>query len=501
MQEYGFKSPDAMQEFHFSRTYAETGQLVHQDTATDAGGEWVRPRGVHIVDDKMVMGKFVGFSIITGTFTSVLPDSTVYMVPVAAGLAGIFVTVLGRTFFGPRTGYVGGVLVFFAPPLWYWASIPMTSSVLSASMIAGGYAFLFLFVRQPERTYPLAGLAVGLFAGGLTIRPDSAIYLGPAAVATLAALWRRARLFPLVAAAGLGATPLLQFALTNWRLYGGPLRTGQHVGHEWEGTSPPLETKQSTFFLQYIPENAQDLIEAFPLFVLMVIAPILVARANWGRMRERPEIWLYLFSVVGGLLAFSWMYFTVPPGGRTGIISFGSALERSMIRYFLALYMLAMPAVAYLATHILPVGRANLYRLGSILLVLAFAVSAVTVTADDLKVVGKEQEDLAKLAEDVFAHTPANAVVITDNKDKAIFPHRDVIPLQRMDPDDIARITAESAARLEDAGLPVYMIQNNRLGPEALRGHLAEHDYTIKSVSGMKRTSMWEVVPLEEARR
>ncbi len=501
MQDHGFKSPDAMQEFYFSNTYAETGQLVHRDPATDAGGEYVRPRGVHIVGDNMVMGKFVGFAIITGTFSSVIPESTIYMVPVAAGLAAVFVTVLGRTFFGPRTGYVGGVLVLFAPPLWYWASIPMTSSVLSASMVAGGYAFLFLFVREPTRTYPLAGLAIALFAAGLTIRPDAAIYLAPAAVATLLALWRRARILPLAAAAALGVTPLLQFTLTNWRLYGGPLRTGQHVGHEWEGASPPLETKQSVFFLQYVPDNAQDLIEAFPLFILMVIAPILVARAYWGRLRERPHVWLYLVSVVGGLLAFSYMYFTVPPGGREGIISFSSALERSMIRYFLALYMLAMPAVAYLATHLLPVGRANVYRLGSVLLVLAFAVSAVTVTANDLKVVSKEQEDLAKLAEDVFARTPQNAILITDSKDKAFFPTRSVIPLQRMDPSELRDLTVAASVRLEDSGFPVYLVQNNRLGPEAFRGGLAEHGYTIKSVSGMTRTAMWEVIPLEEGRR
>lgn len=490
----GFKSPDAMQEFHFSHTYAETGDLVHEDEAYDVGGEWVRPRGTHIVNDQVVMGKFVGFALVTGTFGSVLPEGVLYFVPVTAGFAAVFVAFLTRAFFPGRTPYVAGALAVLAPPMWYWASIPMTSSVYAGAAFIGGFALLFHHVRNPQAPGPiLLALAAALMATGLAIRPDGAFYLLAAIFGALVALWKRVPLWQTLVGGAVGAVGLLPFLVTNWRLYGSPLKTGQAIGHHWEGSTPEFAAKKDVTFLRYVPENLGDLVGAFPLFLLCLVAFALVVRAHKGRFLAKPQLWLYLVALFGGLVGFGWMYLSVPPGGRLGIISYGSPIERSMIRYFLALYLLAIPALAYFVTHLLPDRRAGVMRLAAILLVLAFAVSAVTVTAREVKSAHNDQLELAGFANGVIKATDEDGVLIVDRRDKALFPHRSVLPLARIEDNATLRTVVPPVLNLTEGGIPVYLTETLRLSNRQLETALAPHGYRLELIPGPQR--LWLVVP------
>jgi len=149
-----------------------------------------------------------------------------------------------------------------------------------------------------------------------------------------------------------------------------------------------------------------------------------------GEINKKIKAYL-LISLFASLFLFlyygSWLFYDNPAKE--------ASIGTSYVRYWLPIYILSLPLVAFTLVKLVDFIRPLKQKLFAAVLCLIFILFGVKLTFfdknDGLAYVYKNVWDYAVIAETVKAMIPAEAVIIVDRADKIFFPeHRVITPLR-----------------------------------------------------------------------
>lgn len=118
-----FNSPDETANYFFTKLYAERRTLTFDDTALAVSNNYVHPRSMTVVVDKIAPVSFVGLPVLYGVLASVTGvAASVYFTPLLAVLSIPFYILLVLRIFSKPVAYLSGLLLLIHPAYWYYAS-------------------------------------------------------------------------------------------------------------------------------------------------------------------------------------------------------------------------------------------------------------------------------------------------------------------------------------------------------------------------------------------
>ncbi len=444
----GFSTPDENVNFFYTKYVADNHSIVYQDPLNaQVDTTNIRPRGMSYFDGKFVPNLFFGMYFFYGAsyklFSLVgLPESTVlYLNPLLAVLGVWLLYFLVDEAFNARTAIISACLLFVLPPYWYWASFYF-SNILAVVLFLAAFLFAFKALNQGRIWfYALSGL---LFSLTLLVRPDF-VYFLPAFLVLLLVKWRSIKVKYLGVAVGVFVISMLPLLLLNNYLYGGFLKTGQHVALGWRGIVPPAGNHPS-----YLGENISLLFSAVPLSIFGLGGLLYCLR------KGKP--YAYALSLVPPVLIFGYIFLTGQPG------RFDLIVHNSYVRYFIPIYVLLVPLFVIFLLRVVR----NKYIVAIALLV--FVTFSVALTYPGLLDTRRSITDYSKKAESIFNETEPNSVIFVASLDKVLFPERKVA-MYSFSAASLGNVASVSS-RLVKAGIPVYYISERSSMNGILSGSL-----------------------------
>ncbi|MDI6832193.1 MAG: glycosyltransferase family 39 protein [Actinomycetota bacterium] len=433
-REVSFTTPDENVNLFYTRYVAEHNSVIYTNPVNeslDAG--IIRSRGMTYWEGKLVPNLFFGMYFVYGGFEKIFrllhlpPSAVLYLNPLFAVLGVWLLYFLVEEVFDAKVAMVSACLLFALPPYWYWSSL-FFSNIPGVVLFLAALLFSFKALnRERPAWYVLAGLFFGL---ALFVRPDL-VYLYPSVAVLMIVRWRSLRPGYLALAALAFALSIAPLMLLNRYLYGGFLKTGQHLSLAWKGTVPPAGKKPV-----YLGENVALLLSAVPLCLFSLGGFLLCLRK-----RKNLE---YLLLLPVPIMLFAYFFLTGAPG------RFNLTVHNSYVRYFIPVYALLLPLFAIFLLRV--VRNRHLVAAALVVFVALCAVTAYPGVLDTRK----GAIDLARKADTIFSQTEEYAVIYVNSLDKILFPRRQVALYNFSE--QSAENAASTSSRLLDMGLPVYVI-------------------------------------------
>jgi len=432
-QQLIFNSPDETANFWSSQHFYATGSLSQFSEASLWGEDIVKPRSFRIINNYLVPVGFLGMPWLYGSIASLVdsPAIIIYLTPLFAVLGIIFLYLLFKNIWGKRVACLSSLLGLVVPGYWYYASKSMMPNVLFLSLlIIGLYFFSQAIRRKYLLNYLLTGLVIGL---ALLVRPAEIIWVAPLLILASLYLYKQVNWTYIWLVPILGAASFLPMLYYNIILFGRSLDIGYQI--QFTSTASALGIFKYLlpfgFDLSVIRYNVVNYL--YNLFTpqawLIIGGLILYIIFSWrakGRSRQNNFAYLLLVIILSLILVTyygSWQ-FSDNPNPR--LITIGT----SFVRYWLPLYFLSLPLVAY--------GLTAVFKRSCLAWILvSVAVFGVSLGIAGSQVYQDKQEGLTAVvrnleiyqhsADLVLSQVESKAIIITKKQDKVFFPARTVI--------------------------------------------------------------------------
>lgn len=458
-----FNQPDEMANYAFVKEWVLRGEVGIAESMTEVSLSQVHPRSMTVVEGRLVPIGFPGFIAIMSSllrpavwlfgehsFNWLVVKVTPLVGVLSAWLLFGIVRALGL---GKRAGLVGALLLLILPPWWYYASRPLQANILVVFFILTGL-WAGLLKNNSWTRFFLVGLSFGL---ALYVRPSEWVWVF--GLMGILGYYNREllnckRVFLFGLGSGIMATI---FFLTQFAFYGNWLGSG-YVRPMADGSTGVITAgPQGIYWVQalFLPFgfNALAIIKTlyqygFKLFLPWAVTALLGFGFLWKDKKEQPLLWKYTLGVglLGVWLALyygSWQF----TDNLAGQVSIGS----SQVRYFLPLFVLAVPLIVYLFEKLWSwkwFGKLTVILIGCALL--SASVKSVFFKFEGLYQVRTTVAQYYEWREEIVKQTPVNAVIVTRYADKYVYPDRKV--LATIDTAD----GQEAVVKLVRAGVPLY---------------------------------------------
>lgn len=437
---YEFNSPDETQYFSFAKIYAETGAMEYYNPLIEFGGELIRLRGTNTVGLSVVPGAVMGFSMIAGLLAKFFGlGAIVFLTPLAA-IAGVwfFYLLVKHIFVDKKIAFWASFLLLINPAWWYYATRSMFNNVFCVAVAIAGFYFLLKALEKRKKClYILSGIAFGL---ALITRLSEIVWLGMAVILILFLNQRKIDW----AGLGLGLLASILVFLPLLNLNQQTFGTWMAFGYNPLGVKSGANLNQATsmfsrFFvmlktviipfgisLRYIVINVWDFIIKFfwPINILLLLTLGLLIKKR-DKVNKKMRGLIFVSIVISALLVIiygSW-YFSDSIGSDR--VNIGA----SYLRYFLPIYILTLPWLAWFLVELKKTSKLNRWLMAILIVFLSiFGLKAVYLDMDSGVI--KIWEALAQnkqIYELVDQNTPENSVYITFALDKTFWPDKSVI--------------------------------------------------------------------------
>ncbi|MEK7509051.1 MAG: glycosyltransferase family 39 protein [Patescibacteria group bacterium] len=447
-----FNQPDESVNYFFIKQLVLENRFSFPESLSDLALSQVHPRSTTVINGGIVPIGFPGFIILLSLILKVLIVMAgsvgfnlmaVMITPLIGVIAPFFLYGFLRRLFDQRLAWLSAVLMFILPPWWYYASRPFQHNVLFVFFVILTLYFSAVFYEKREATnkYGTAFL-MGLFFGlAIYVRPSEMIWL-TIILASLLILRRRywrGREY-LALAGALVLTAILFFA-TQTAFYGHPLASG-YVRPDVSGAGGLITSGPQGipilkailvpfgFHPRVILHNLRgNFAHLFGFWSFLMLAGLVYWIFDIIKTRRRiPDssflihysslfifVSIYLLTYYG-----SWLFYD----NLNQQFSIGS----SHVRYFLPIFVLALPLVAGFLLWLW--GRGPIVKSAVAILFLVMSTTAylsVFAQFEGLSTVKNTVKAYQIWQERVYSLTEKDAVILTRYADKYIFPGRRVI--------------------------------------------------------------------------
>lgn len=423
-----FNSPDETANATFAGTFASRGELELLEPLNLEFDGIVHPRAVAVVDDRLVPGSFIGLPVLYGLAGRFVGEGAIaFLTPLVAALALLGLWWLYRGVFGASVAAAAVVLVAAFPGWWMYAARSMFHNVLFVSLLAAAAVLWWRWLARSSLAAPWPGAAAAaVTALALWVRPSESVWVLPALAVIIATHPRHRSWRDWWVAVVFAVTAVLLLAV-SWRTYGNPWGSGYALSGAAVAAAPVQGTAAVLLPFGFHPRRAFNrlvdyTLGFFPWLLWPALAGWLLSLGRWHLLPPGQRRYFVLATSIGAYLALyygSWQFSDhLNPAAVT--------LGTSYVRYWLPLYLLALPYAAVAAQLVLPRWEPRGRRLTLAWLVALATVASAHVTLrggdESLTAVADRIREYYVQRRAVLQRVELNAVVVTERHDKVFFP-------------------------------------------------------------------------------
>ncbi|MDO8490230.1 MAG: glycosyltransferase family 39 protein [bacterium] len=451
-------SPDETANYYFSKMVGEKMSLGFDEPALAVSKNFIHPRSMTAVVDKVRPVSFLGLTIFYGVAVKAFGEKALlFFTPLLAVLAIPFFYLLIRRIFKERVALVASLLLLIHPAYWYYTSRSMMHNVLFVDLCIIGFSLLLT-----QRHFALKFLG-GLFIGAsLMVRFSEVIWVFAVLAVLLCFCFRRVKPLGVVAAALGVLIPIGALLAMNNQVYGNPISFGyqtvdtstaivslQHssnlirsfdfsrIGEIFGGVIGAAQSlRQYILPFGFAPHIFLQHFMDYAVTMFWWFAPLIVFGVAWSareglietirnrRLDDRLILIVILGVIAVWLVIFygSWLF--------NDNITKNVTIGNSYVRYWLPITVLALPFAAQCLVYIGERAR------GIVRVALISCICALIVFYSFRTTLWDGPESLFAVAGHLSLYrekalmmnslTPPNAIIFSQRSDKIFFPDRKV---------------------------------------------------------------------------
>ena len=476
-----WNSPDETANYFFANRLATEGVIAQFEEANIVASDLVMPRSMRSDNGWLKPVSFLGLIILYGHLGALIsPIIIPYLTPFFGALGIIFFFLFLRRIFSERIAALSAGLLAVFPVYFYYSLRSMFHNVLFLVMLIIGAYFLAValnrrykptkqhfFKDKPSWTtikgWVLIILSGFFFGWAIATRTSEIIWLLPVLGIIALFYWRRlgfSRILLFLVGLALALLPTFYYnqLLYNSPFYGGynemnrSLETLSAAGNTFVVQSGEAfrtaltnlgETiKGTVFYFGFKPEQSLAMfnyyvVQMFPwLTIFSALGFLILLLLNIKKPAKKYLVYLLSWVFLSVVLVFyygSWR-FTDNPNAASHTIG------NSYTRYWLPIYLLALPLVA-LSWELMARGlfffvrRHRIYKwlvggalLGAYLIVACQSFNFLIFNGEEsLSNLSFNMAADRQIGKTVLELTPPEAIILTQYHDKVLFPQRRVI--------------------------------------------------------------------------
>ena len=416
-----FNSPDETANYFFAKRFSETGKIAYFEPLNLEVGDIIHPRSTQSMDGKTAPTSFLGIILLYGFIAKIFGVWIIpFLTPLLVAVGVLFFYKLIKKIFDKNIAFFSSLLLFFCPAFWYYSEKSMYHNIGFAVFLIIGFYFF------SAKTAAVSGLFFGL---AIAFR-SSEIFLLAIVFLTLLFFYKKDIKLKKVALflAGL-ILPLLPILYFNSQLYGNPLISGYtaNIQGAENGAASVFSAMIKLFFpfgfypLKALANFYNYFIKLFWFLAIPSILGFFIFLKN--RKTEIQKIYLLLYSLISVWLIFYYGSWQIKDNISVSDIIIGN----SYVRYWILIYIFILPFLTVFLKKLYN-QKKRFFVFALISVYLVFSINAVMIQGEEsILSVRKNILSYQKTADEVFALTEKEAIIITVYGDKIFFPQRRVV--------------------------------------------------------------------------
>lgn len=435
-----FNTPDETANYFFSASLAEGQGLKLFEPLNQVSGELnlVHPRSTTVVDNSIEPGGFLGFVLLAGYLGGCFGAGLIpWLTPLLSVFGAAAFYFLIKKIWGEKNAWWSFLSLLIMPAWWYYNSRSLFNNIAALDLWLIGFYWLFSFGQNQSGRWLRLLLAGGFLGLATALRPVDALWIGPAVLALI--IFQRpknrfAALAVLVAVMALVFIPVLWWQKilygSYWSLGYAPSLASATAG----GWSQSWSLLRSVFPVDFSLKNILYNLYFYYgrmfwwYFCPAAVGGLLLIVAGLKKQAAAKEIFYFWLTAVVSAIIFlyygSWFFFNN--------LQAKALIGSSQVRYFLPVYVLALPVAIYSFDRLFSFLSSRRWRAVLAVVLLLFAgywsVQTVWFRGDEsLSAVSRTVRNYQQINQRVRALTEEQAVVVTSYNDKVFFPRRRVI--------------------------------------------------------------------------
>ncbi len=443
-----FNSPDETANYFWTSRVAHGMPLYFWESDNEIGNGLLHPRSMNGFQGKIVPGSFLGMVLVYGALAKIIGLQVIpFLTPFFASLAVLFFYLLLKLFFDKKIAFISSVLLLFFPGWWYYAARGMYHNIFFVSTAIVGLYFLCSALEKKnfgQRKifqyfhYIFAGLFLGL---AVLIRTSEVVWLTIVVLLILFFNFKKINWVPFIFFVIVGATTfLIPLFYHNLVLYNSFFSFSYRLPFDntgWQGIFQGIAS-HALFQILVTPFgfnprsiilNGYNYLVKFlwfwsvpTLFGLIIF----LLSGRYFKAENRKKNFAYLI-----VLVFVSIYLLVFYGSwqiSDRIDQASVSIGTSYLRYWLPIYLLALPLLAIFIYEIIRLFKYFFFKasLFSVLMIILFLSSLNLV-------IFETDESLSVVKNNVLSYQqkslilkqllrPDSIVVTYPQADKFIFP-------------------------------------------------------------------------------
>lgn len=428
-----FDWPDETSNYFWIKHYAQTGELSIFEPLNSIAENQIHPRSFNVKKDgSLVPGSFLGLILFYGSLARILgTNSIIYFTPIFAIFGVLAFSGIIKRIFNPKIALISAILLLFNPAWWYYSVTSMLPNVPFISLVLLSIYFLFKADKLKLSHVLISSFSIGL---AVMIRPAEIIWLAVVYLTVLIYLRKKIKISQVVIFLVVSFLIVLPMIYQQQFLFGDFLSSGYSQLQQTQNSSCQfcglIKSLVSPFgFHPYLV--AVNLWNHYfiRLWWLSLLAVLGLLAFLLQPTRQRDEIFGYIFL---SLFLFAWLGVYYGSWQFTDLLTMTiNTLGVSYVRYWLPLYILALPFVAIALIWLSSFFKNRWSNLAlTVLLIILFYQSANLVLVskpDSILPVRERIVTYKEIASEVNQLTEPQSVIVAVRKDKVFFPERKVI--------------------------------------------------------------------------
>src|SRR3989344_2649162 len=428
-----FDWPDETANYFWIKNFVEGKGLAVFEPLNLVAQNQIHPRSFNVrPDGSLVPGSFLGLILYYGFLAKIFGVKLIiYLTPLLAIFGVLAIYGILRRFFGEKVALISAILLLIQPAWWYYSVTSLLPNVPFISLIL---LSVYFAVKKEKLTIDNLIFA-GVFAGlALAIRPAEIVWVSLIYLAIFIYLRKSLSLLKLSIFFSLIFLIILPVFYQQQILYGGFLVSGYSQLQNLNSADCQSCTLVKSLFLPFGFHPAlavynfwTHFVSRFWVWSLLAILGLIAYLVQ--SKHQKNEIFSYLMV---SLFIFGWIIIYYGSWQFSDLLTIHlNILGLSYVRYFLPLYILALPFVAFGLIWLVSFFKNQFQIFGLIVFIILlgyFSAKLVLVEkVDSLLPVKNRILTYHHLAASVNEITPENSVIVTIRKDKVFFPERKVI--------------------------------------------------------------------------
>lgn len=429
-----FDWPDEVANYFWVKQYAQTGELAIFEPLNLVAKNQIHPRSFNVRSDgSLVPGSFLGLILFYGTLAKIFGvKAIIYFTPVLALLGVLAFFGISKIIFNEKIALLSAILMLIHPAWWYYSITSMLPNVVFVSLLLLGIYFL---LRGTGKLRLWQIVASAFFTGlAVSIRPTEIVWVGVVYLIIIIYLRERLKITRLVLFLGLAFLMVLPSIYEQQILYGDFFSSG--YSQLYQDQSVVCQACQIVKSL-ILPFGFNPRLMVYNFWnhylarlwwlSLLIILGLVAYFTQSGR--QKIEVFGYTLL---SLFLFTWLVVYYGSWQFDDLLTVNlNTLGLSYVRYWLPLYVLALPFIAISLLWLTSFFKNRWQNIAIIILILAlFYQSADLVLRkkpDSILPVRTRIAGYKEIAAEVIKLTGPDSVIVTVRKDKLFFPDRRVI--------------------------------------------------------------------------